>query len=224
MTSVNSVDWLEAWESPTAYDIAVETMEQRVAAIGDGTADQQVWLVEHPPIYTAGTAAKEHDLLDPNRFPVFQTGRGGQYTYHGPGQMIAYAMLDLQQREKDVRKYVYDLEQWTIDALADFGIRGERREGRVGIWVERGKTSDGRITEAKIAAIGVRVRRWVSYHGISVNVEPDLEHFSGIVPCGVSDHGMTSLVDLGITATMADVAHALKSSFQKVFGYEINER
>jgi lipoyl(octanoyl) transferase len=176
-----------------------------------------VWLLEHPPIYTAGTAAQPDDLLDPNRFPVIPTGRGGQYTYHGPGQLVAYTMLDLTQRGSDVRKYVHDLEQWVIDTLAEFGVRGERREGRVGIWVDRGRDSDGNSVEAKIAAIGVRVRRWVSYHGISINVEPDLEHFSGIVPCGISEHGVTSLVDLGITATIADVAHALRTNFETVF-------
>jgi lipoyl(octanoyl) transferase len=215
--SPNSVEWKESWVIPSDYDVAVAEMEQNVAAIRDGTAPQRVWLLEHPPIYTAGTAAQPDDLLDPNRFPVIPTGRGGQYTYHGPGQLVAYTMLDLTQRGSDVRKYVHDLEQWVIDTLAEFGVRGERREGRVGIWVDRGRDSDGNSVEAKIAAIGVRVRRWVSYHGISINVEPDLEHFSGIVPCGISEHGVTSLVDLGITATIADVAHALRTNFETVF-------
>lgn len=197
--------------------MAVTAMEQSVAAIGEGSENQRVWLVEHPPVYTAGTATNPADLLDPDRFPVIQTGRGGQYTYHGPGQLVAYSMLDLTQRGNDVRKYVHDLEHWVIDTLAEFGVRGERREGRVGIWVDQGKNQDGVRTEAKIAAIGVRIRRWVSYHGISINVEPDLEHFSGIVPCGIREHGVTSLVDLGITATMADVAYALRSKFETVF-------
>ncbi len=218
--STNSIEWKESWEKPTDYDIAVTDMEQSVAAIHDGTESQRVWLVEHPPIYTAGTATQPGDLLDPDRFPVIQTGRGGQYTYHGPGQLVAYSMLDLAQRGSDVRKYVHDLEQWIIDTLAEFGIQGERREGRVGIWVDQGPNSDGIRMEAKIAAIGVRIRRWVSYHGISINVEPDLEYFSGIVPCGIREHGVTSLVDMGITATMADVAHALRTNFETVFGYE----
>ena len=215
--STNSVEWKNCWEIPTDYDVAVTEMEQHVGAIRDGTTHQRVWLVEHPPIYTAGTAARPDDLLDADRFPVIQTGRGGQYTYHGPGQLVAYAMLDLTQRGSDVRKYVHDLEQWVIDTLAEFGVRGERREGRVGIWVNRGRDSIGNAVEAKIAAIGVRVRRWVSYHGISINVEPDLEHFSGIVPCGIQEHGVTSLVDLEIPATMADVAQALRTNFETVF-------
>ncbi len=215
--SVNSVEWKNSWEIPTDYGVAISEMERDVAAIRAGTTRQRVWLVEHPPIYTAGTAAQPADLLDPDRFPVLKTGRGGQYTYHGPGQLIAYTMLDLTLRGSDVRKYVHDLEQWIIDTLAEFGVQGERREGRVGIWVDRGRESNGNPFEAKIAAIGVRVRRWVSYHGISINVEPDLEHFSGIVPCGIQEHGVTSLVDLGITATMADVAHALRNNFETVF-------
>ncbi|NKB20834.1 MAG: lipoyl(octanoyl) transferase LipB [Alphaproteobacteria bacterium] len=218
--SINSIEWKESWECPTDYAFAVAQMEKNVAAIRDAACNQQVWLVEHPPIYTAGTASRPDDLLDPNRFPVIQTGRGGQYTYHGPGQLVAYAMLDLSQRGSDIRKYVHDLEQWAIDTLFEFGIRGERREGRVGIWVDRGQDSNGHVVEAKIAAVGVRVRRWVSYHGISINVEPDLDHFSGIVPCGIQEHGVTSLVDLGITATMADVAHALRTNFETVFGSE----
>jgi lipoyl(octanoyl) transferase len=215
--STNSVEWKDCWEIPTDYDVAVTEMEQHVGAIRDGTTHQRVWLVVHPPIYTAGTAARPDDLLNADRFPVIQTGRGGQYTYHGPGQLVAYAMLDLTQRGSDVRKYVHDLEQWAIDTLAEFGVRGERREGRVGIWVDRGRDSIGNTVEAKISAIGVRVRRWVSYHGISINVEPDLEHFSGIVPCGIQEHGVTSLVDLGIPVTMADVAHALRTNFETTF-------
>jgi len=215
--SINSIEWKDSWEYPTEYDVAVTEMERNVAAIREGIARQRVWLLEHPPIYTAGTAAQPGDLLDPDRFPVVQTGRGGQYTYHGPGQLVAYAMLDLTERGSDVRKYVHDLEQWVIDTLAEFSVKGELREGRVGIWVEQGRDSNGTVIEAKIAAIGVRVRRWVSYHGISVNVEPDLEHFSGIVPCGIQDHGVTSLVELGIPATMADVADALRTSFETVF-------
>ena len=193
------------------YPEAVAFMEDRVAAIADGRAPELVWLVEHPPIYTAGTSAKDSDLLDA-RFPVFKTGRGGQFTYHGPGQRVGYVMLDLRPRGGDVRKFVHDLEEWLIRTLAHFNVKGERREGRVGIWVVRGSRED------KIAALGVRVRRWVTFHGVALNVEPDLSHFSGIVPCGISAHGVTSLADLGITATMADVDVALQASFEKVFG------
>jgi lipoyl(octanoyl) transferase len=186
-------------------------MEARAAAIAQGRASELVWLVEHPPIYTAGTSARDADLLDA-RFPVFKTGRGGQFTYHGPGQRVGYVMLDLKQRKADVRAFVHDLEDWLIGTLAQFNVRGERREGRVGIWVMRGNRED------KIAAIGVRVRRWVTFHGVSLNVDPDLSHFSGIVPCGVREHGVTSLHDLGLTVAMADVDIALKRSFKKVFG------
>lgn len=193
------------------YPEAVDFMEQRVAAIAEGRARELVWLVEHPPIYTAGTSAKDSDLLDA-RFPVFKTGRGGQFTYHGPGQRVGYVMLDLRQRGGDVRKFVHDLEEWLIRTLAHFNVKGERREGRVGIWVVRGNRED------KIAALGVRVRRWVTFHGVALNVEPDLSHFTGIVPCGIKAHGVTSLADLGITATMADVDVALRSSFAEVFG------
>ena len=186
-------------------------MESRAAAIADGRASELVWLVEHPPLYTAGTSAKPDDLIDA-RFPVHATGRGGQYTYHGPGQRVGYVMLDLKPRGGDVRGFVHDLEEWLIRALASFNVKGERREGRVGIWVAH----DGR--EDKIAAIGVRVRRWVTFHGVSLNVDPDLEHFSGIVPCGIREHGVTSLVALGLPVTMADVDVALRSAFAEVFG------
>jgi lipoyl(octanoyl) transferase len=194
------------------YPEAIAFMENRVAAIADGQAPELVWLVEHPPIYTAGTSAQPSDLLDA-RFPVFQTGRGGQFTYHGPGQRVAYVMLDLRQRKMDVRRFVRDLEEWLIRTLARFGVKGERRDGRVGIWVVG---SDGR--EEKIAAIGVRVRRWVTFHGTALNVAPDLDHFSGIVPCGVRGHGVTSLAQLGINVTMAEVDAALRAELEKVFG------
>ena len=194
-----------------AYPDALAEMEARAAAIADRTAGELIWLLEHPPIYTAGTSANDADLIDA-RFPVYRTGRGGQFTYHGPGQRVGYAMLDLRTRTPDVRAYVRDLEQWLIDALAQFGVKGERREGRVGIWVQRGMQED------KIAALGVRIRRWVTLHGVALNVAPDLTHFSGIVPCGVTAHGVTSLADLGIAVSMADVDVALKQSFKKVFG------
>ena len=194
------------------YPEAVAAMETRAEAIADGTAGEQVWLLEHPPVYTAGTSANDADLLEA-RFPVFQTGRGGQYTYHGPGQRVGYVMLDLKRRRPDVRAYVHDLEQWLIETLASFNVKGERREGRVGIWVAR---SGGR--EDKIAALGVRIRRWVTFHGVALNIDPDLSHFSGIVPCGVSQHGVTSLADLGILVSTADVDVALQQAFHKVFG------
>jgi lipoyl(octanoyl) transferase len=205
------LDW-KISDGLVPYPAAVAAMEARAAAIADGIASEQVWLLEHPPIYTAGTSAKDTDLLEA-RFPVFQTGRGGQYTYHGPGQRIGYVMLDLKRRKPDVRAFVFELEQWLIETLALFNVKGERREGRVGIWVARG---NGR--EDKIAALGVRIRRWVTFHGVALNVEPDLSHFSGIVPCGVSQHGVTSLADLGILVSMADVDVALKQGFRKVFG------
>lgn len=197
---------------PVPYTQAVDWMEQRVAAIrNDGAADC-VWLLEHPPLYTAGTSANTADLLQPDRFPVFNSGRGGEYTYHGPGQRVGYVMLDLKPRGQDIRRFVHDLESWVIATLAAFGVTGERREGRVGVWVVR---DDGR--EDKIAAIGVRVRRWVSFHGISINVNPDLDHFSGIVPCGIQEHGVTSLTDLGIDASMAEVDAVLKQAFLTIF-------
>jgi len=199
------------------YPEAVAEMEARAAAIRDEGAPELIWLLEHPPLYTAGTSAKDGDLIAPSRFPVYQTGRGGQYTYHGPGQRIGYVMLDLKRRGPDIRKFVWNLEEWVIRALACFNVNGERRDGRVGIWVDRGA---GR--EDKIAAIGVRVRRWVTFHGISINVEPDLSHFGGIVPCGIGDpqFGVTSLVDLGLPVTMEDLDVALMQSFQDVFDAE----
>lgn len=209
---MSAIDWKFS-DAPVAYEAAVAAMEARVAEIREGGAREQVWLLEHPPLYTAGTSADPADLLDPDRLPVYPTGRGGQYTYHGPGQRVAYVMLDLRARGPDVRAYVGNLEQWLIDTLAVFNLRGERRSGRVGIWIDRGGGS-----EAKIAALGVRVRRWVTYHGVALNVEPDLEHYAGIVPCGVSEHGVTSLLAEGVTATMAEVDIALKASFERVFG------
>ena len=194
------------------YEPALNFMENRVAQIRDGEAHELVWLLAHPPLYTAGTSAKPTDLLDPGGFPVYETGRGGQYTYHGPGQRIAYVMLDLRSRRRDVRAFVRNLEQWIIVALKRFNVTGERRAGRIGIWIDR-----GRGKEAKIAAVGVRVRHWITYHGISLNVDPNLEHYRGIVPCGISEHGVTSLGDLGITATIADVDVALKDAFESVF-------
>ncbi len=189
-------------------------MEQRVAAIIDRRAPELVWLLEHPPLYTAGTSARAEDLLAA-RFPVHVAGRGGQYTYHGPGQRIAYAMLDLRQRGQDVRRYVHDLEGWAILALRRFGLNAQRREGRVGLWIDM--TAHGRLGEAKIAAIGVRVRRWVTFHGLSLNVAPDLSHYTGIVPCGIAEHGVTSLADLGLDVTMAEMDAALKETWGEVF-------
>lgn len=217
MTLNRPIEW-RIDEQPIAYPDAVAIMEERVAAIRAGTALEMVWLLEHPPLYTAGTSARAEDLLEPERFPVYRSGRGGQFTYHGPGQRVAYVMLDLKPRGSDVRAYVRDLEDWLIATLARFNITGERRPGRVGIWVDRGPQKDTNGREDKIAAIGVRIRRWVSYHGIALNVEPDLSHFSGIVPCGIQEHGVTSLVDLGLPVTMADADVALKASFEKVFG------
>ena len=198
-----------------AYDAAVAAMEARVAAIAAGEAGELVWLLEHPPLYTAGISARDEDLLD-RRFPVHATGRGGQFTYHGPGQRVAYVMLDLDKRGRDVRGFVRGLERWLIMALGTFGVPADVREGRVGVWVER--KGAGWAREDKIAAIGVKVRRWVSFHGVSLNVEPDLTHFDGIVPCGIREHGVTSLVDLGVLATMDEADAALKSAFQEVFG------
>jgi lipoyl(octanoyl) transferase len=195
------------------YESAVTLMEQRVAEIRAGDADELIWLLEHPPMYTAGTSANPSDLLHP-QFPVYETGRGGQFTYHGPGQRVAYAMVDLRKRQQvpDIRKYVCDLEEWVILALSEFGVKGERREGRIGIWVV---TPEG---EKKIAAIGVRVRHWVAYHGISINLKPDLSHFEGIIPCGIREFGVTSLHDLGVKIKMAELDQALERSFSKVFG------
>ena len=201
-------------DGPVPYDEALATMETRVADIRAGRAGELVWLLEHPPLYTAGTSSKPQDLLQPLRLPVHAAGRGGQYTYHGPGQRVAYTMLDLRQRRQDVRRFVGDLEDWVIRTLARFNVRGERREGRVGVWVVR----EGGQREDKIAAIGVRIRHWVSFHGISINVEPDLSHYAGIVPCGIAEHGVTSLVDLGLPVTLADLDTALAETFDEVFG------
>lgn len=203
-------EWLIA-PGLQSYPEAVSFMENRVAAIAEGSARELVWLIEHPPLYTAGTSAKPEDLIDA-RFPVFPSGRGGQYTYHGPGQRVGYVMLDLKRRGSDVRAFVRDLEEWLIRALAQFNLSGERREGRVGIWIAH----DGR--EEKIAAIGVRVRHWITFHGVSLNVDPVLDHFGGIVPCGIREHGVTSLVALGLPVTMADVDVALKTAFVEIFG------
>ena len=207
--------------APVAYPDAVAAMEARAAAIAGGTAGELVWLLEHPALYTAGVSAKSGDLLQPDRFPVFQSGRGGQFTYHGPGQRVAYVMLDLTARQKDVRAFVAALEAWVIGALAHFNVEGAVRDGRVGVWVER-RTLGLPPAEDKIAAIGVKLRRWVSFHGISLNVEPDLSHFSGIVPCGVTEHGVTSLVDLGLPVTLDEADAALRLSFAQVFG-EVTE-
>jgi lipoyl(octanoyl) transferase len=211
-----AVEWRIS-DSQVAYPEAVAAMEARVAEIAAGSAPELVWLVEHPPLYTSGTSGKASDLLEP-RFPVFATGRGGQLTYHGPGQRVAYAMLDLKRRRPDVRAYVAGLEEWIIRTLAAFNVRGERREDRVGVWVKRPDKGAG--FEDKIAAIGVRLKRWVSFHGIAINVEPDLSHFDAIVPCGVADprYGVTSLADLGHVLTMAEVDIALRQAFEEVFG------
>ena len=200
------------------YETTHSFMESRVQGIRDGNESEIVWLLQHPPLYTAGTSADVSDLLDSERFPVFETGRGGQYTYHGPGQRVGYFMLDLKHHGSDVRAYVNNLEEVMIRTIAEFGVTGERREGRVGIWVERG---GGR--EDKIGAIGVRVRKWVSFHGLALNVEPDLTHFGGIVPCGISEHGVTSLKDLGVKATMQEVDQVLRTTFESVFGRSTHE-
>jgi lipoyl(octanoyl) transferase len=219
MHGTRSIEWRFS-DAPVAYPEAVAAMEARVAAIRAGTAPELVWLLEHPPLYTAGTSARPEELLDHGRFPVYATGRGGQHTYHGPGQRVGYVMLDLKPRGSDVRAYVHALEDWLIAALARFNVKGERRDGRVGIWVDRGPHPSGGRREDKIAAIGVRVRHWVTYHGIALNVDCDLSHFSGIVPCGVAapQYGVTSLLDLGITAAMSDVDAALRAAFDDVFG------
>lgn len=209
-----AIEWRIS-DSLVPYETALAFMEQRVADISAGTAPECVWLLEHPPTYTAGTSAQAEDLLTPDRFPVYQTGRGGQYTYHGPGQRVGYVMLDLKKRGPDVRGYVRNLEEWLIRTLAAFNVTGERRSDRVGVWVRRPELGPAR--EDKIAAIGVRVRKWVTFHGVSLNIEPDLEHFSGIVPCGVSAHGVTSLTDLGQLVSTAEVDAVLKKTFAEVF-------
>lgn len=213
------VQWLAA-EGLVPYENAVTFMDARVALIASGKAAELVWLVEHPPLYTAGTSAKSSDLVQPGRFPVFESGRGGQYTYHGPGQRVAYVMLDLRQRGQDVRRYVTALESWLIATLSDFNVAGERREDRVGVWVRRPDRPlvAGQVAEDKIAAIGIRIRHWVTFHGVSLNIDPDLGHFSGIVPCGVSAHGVTSLVDLGLPVMMPEVDASLRARFEDVFG------
>ena len=215
------VAWVISADHPVPYPAAVAEMERRAMAIAAGDAAEQVWLLEHPPLYTAGTSARPGDLLDASRFPVFRSGRGGEYTYHGPGQRVAYVMLDLGRRRQDVRLYVAALESWIINTLARFNVVGERRPDRIGVWVRRPDKPpmpDGAPAEDKIAAIGVRVRRWVTFHGISLNVEPDLTHYSGIVPCGIRGHGVTSLVDLGLPASMTDVDDALRAEFEAIFG------
>ena len=211
VTGVPEIEWRIS-TIPVDYEPAVDEMEARVAAIRAGVAPELVWLLEHPPLYTAGTSARDQDLLDPGGLPVHRTGRGGRYTYHGPGQRIAYVMLDLARRGPDVRCHVHRLEEWIIRTLARFGIKGERRDGRVGIWVVR---SGG--GEEKIAAIGMRVRRWVTYHGMALNVDPELDHYRGIVPCGIPEHGVTSLARLGVRATMAELDDALRATFAEVF-------
>lgn len=217
----SAIEW-HISDEPVDYEAAVARMERRVAAIRAGTAPELVWLLEHPPLYTAGTSAQARDLLEPARLPVYKSGRGGQYTYHGPGQRIAYVLLDLNkpslgQTRRDVRCHVWRLEEWMIRTLARFGVEGERRDGRVGVWVVG---AGGH--EDKIAAIGVRVRRWVSYHGVALNLDPDLAHYGGIVPCGISEHGVTSLARLGVRATMAEIDQALRETFDDVFGEPLN--
>ena len=205
------VEWAVS-DGLVPYEDALAEMDRRVAGIADGTLPERIWLLEHPPLYTAGTSANQKDLLSPDRFPVYATGRGGEYTYHGPGQRVAYVMLDLTKRGNDIRAFVRNLESWIIASLAHVGVTGERREGRVGIWV-----SDGACGEKKIAAIGVRVRRSVTFHGIAINVAPDLSHFDGIVPCGIAEHGVTSLSDLGVSATLGDLDAILKKTFRDFF-------
>ena len=213
------MEWITT-DGLTDYEEALAFMENRVAAIINGAAAECVWLLEHPPLYTSGTSAKAVDLVDPNRFPVYDARRGGEYTYHGPGQRVVYVMLDVGKRGRDVRKFVKDLEHWIIATLDTFNVKGEIRDGRVGVWVQRHDKplqADGSVAEDKIAALGIRLRKWVSFHGLSINVEPDLTHFDGIVPCGIRDHGVTSLVDLGLPVSMADLDVALKSSFEAQF-------
>ena len=215
-----AVEWRIS-DAPVGFPEALAQMEARVAAIRAGAAAEQVWLLEHPPLYTAGTSARAEDLLAPDRFPVFEARRGGQYTYHGPGQRVAYVMLDLNRRGRDVRRFVCGLEDWVIATLAAFNVTGERRPGRVGVWVrrpDRPRGPDGAAAEAKIAAVGIRLRHWVSFHGVSINREPDLDHFAGIVPCGIADHGVTSLADLGLTVSGPELDMALRAGFEAAFG------
>jgi len=214
------MEWITS-HAPVPYPEAVARMEARADAIIRGDEPEAIWLLEHPPLYTAGTSAQARDLVDPDRFDVFETRRGGQYTYHGPGQRVAYVMLDLNRRGRDVRAFVQRMETWVIATLAQFNVTGEIRPGRVGVWVQRPEKPpqpDGTPAEDKIAAIGVRIRKWVTFHGLSINVEPDLAHFDGIIPCGITQHGVTSLVDLGLPVTLTDVDVALKSEFERVFG------
>ena len=213
------VQW-EISDGEVDYNAALKKMDKQVQQIISGEADEKVWLLEHPPLYTAGTSANKKDLVEPNRFPVFETKRGGQYTYHGPGQRVVYVMLDLNKRGKDIKKFVKNLEAWIIHTLAEFNVVGQSRNGRIGIWVERPdkpKSIDELLEEEKIAAIGVRLRKWITFHGLSINVDPDLSHFQGIVPCGIKEHGVTSLVDLGLPVSMTDLDIALKKNFSKVF-------
>jgi lipoyl(octanoyl) transferase len=210
-TEPGGIEWRTS-ETPVEYQTAVAEMEQRVAAIRNGTAAELAWLLEHPPLYTAGTSARAEELIEPGRLPVYRSGRGGRYTYHGPGQRLAYLMLDLRRRGQDVRCHVHQIEEWIIRVLARFGVHGERRDGRVGIWVVRPLGN-----EEKIAAIGVRVRQWVTYHGLALNVDPDLENYRGIIPCGIAEHGVTSLAALGVHATMEEVDAVLRSTFAEVF-------
>ncbi|MEP5700134.1 MAG: lipoyl(octanoyl) transferase LipB [Sneathiella sp.] len=207
---MHEIEW-KISDNLVPYEQALAEMEARVTAIREGAAPELIWLLEHPPLYTAGTSAEEQDLVAPDKFPVYNAGRGGQYTYHGPGQRVAYVMLDLKKRGSDIRRFVEDMENWVIDVLAQYQIKGEKRDGRVGVWVQKG------LKEDKIAAIGARVRKWVSFHGISINVEPDLTHYDGIVPCGISEHGVTSLIDQGIPITMEEFDQELRASFEKIF-------
>ncbi len=214
--TLDPIGWA-ASKGLVGYEAAVAAMETRAAAIAAGQSEELVWLLEHPPLYTAGTSAKPGDLLDANRFPVFKSGRGGQFTYHGPGQRVAYVMLDVKRRANgDIRAFVGKLEAWLIGALARFNVDAGTRPDRIGVWVERKSPLGAR--EDKIAALGIRVRRWVSFHGVALNVDPDLSHFSGIVPCGIQEHGVTSLLDLGVTASMDDVDYALRAAFEETFG------
>jgi lipoyl(octanoyl) transferase len=216
-----TVEWITS-DGLIGYEDALSFMEARVAAISEGRAPECIWLLEHPPLYTAGTSSRREDLRDPDRFEVFEARRGGQYTYHGPGQRVIYVMLDLNTRGRDIRAFVKALETWVIGALAEFNVTGEIRDGRVGVWVQRPEKPrgvDGGVAEEKIAAIGIRLRKWVSFHGISINLDPDLEHFSGIVPCGIADHGVTSLVDLGLPVDMSDLDVALRRQFETAFAH-----